>query len=137
MRAVLHQRQSVLVQIAPQIAAENRGGLLGQRAVHVHREVLDGRDQIFVLDLADKVQQLLGAAHGEGGDDHVAALAQRFVDDLRQLARVAANGESLDDMLPEAFAAVREAAWRVLGMKPLSACSSSAASRCTRGASPR
>ena len=29
-----------------------------------------------------------------------------------------ANGESLDDMLPEAFAAVREAAWRVLGMKP-------------------
>ena len=29
-----------------------------------------------------------------------------------------AHGESLDDMLPEAFAAVREAAWRVLGMKP-------------------
>ena len=29
-----------------------------------------------------------------------------------------AGGESLDDLLPEAFAAVREAAWRVLGMKP-------------------
>ena len=29
-----------------------------------------------------------------------------------------AKGESLDDLLPEAFAAVREAAWRVLGMKP-------------------
>ena len=29
-----------------------------------------------------------------------------------------ANGEDLDDLLPEAFAAVREAAWRVLGMKP-------------------
>ena len=29
-----------------------------------------------------------------------------------------ANGESLDDILPEAFAACREAAWRVLGMKP-------------------
>ncbi len=29
-----------------------------------------------------------------------------------------ANGEELDDLLPEAFAAVREAAWRVLGMKP-------------------
>ena len=28
------------------------------------------------------------------------------------------NGETLDDLLPEAFAAVREAAWRVLGMKP-------------------
>ena len=29
-----------------------------------------------------------------------------------------ANGESLDDLLVEAFAAIREAAWRVLGMKP-------------------
>ena len=29
-----------------------------------------------------------------------------------------AAGETLDDLLPEAFAAVREAAWRVRGMKP-------------------
>ena len=29
-----------------------------------------------------------------------------------------ADGETLDDILPEAFAAIREAAWRVLGMKP-------------------
>ena len=29
-----------------------------------------------------------------------------------------AKGETLDDLLPEAFAAVREAAWRVLSMKP-------------------
>ena len=29
-----------------------------------------------------------------------------------------ANGETLDDILPEAFAAVREAADRVLGMRP-------------------
>ena len=28
------------------------------------------------------------------------------------------DGETLDDILPDAFAAVREAAWRVLGMKP-------------------
>ena len=28
------------------------------------------------------------------------------------------NGESLDDILPEAFAVCREGAWRVLGMKP-------------------
>ena len=28
------------------------------------------------------------------------------------------QGEDLDDLLPEAFAAIREAAWRVLGMKP-------------------
>ena len=29
-----------------------------------------------------------------------------------------ANGETLDDILPEAFATVREAAWRVLGKRP-------------------
>ena len=29
-----------------------------------------------------------------------------------------AQGETLDDILPEAFAAIREAAWRVLGMRP-------------------
>ncbi len=29
-----------------------------------------------------------------------------------------AEGETLDDILPEAFAAIREASWRVLGMKP-------------------
>ncbi|MBE6976168.1 MAG: preprotein translocase subunit SecA [Ruminococcaceae bacterium] len=29
-----------------------------------------------------------------------------------------AKGETLDELLPEAFATIREAAWRVLGMKP-------------------
>ena len=29
-----------------------------------------------------------------------------------------AKGETLDDILPEAFAAIREAAWRVIGLKP-------------------
>ena len=29
-----------------------------------------------------------------------------------------ANGETLDDILPEAFATAREAAWRVLGLRP-------------------
>ena len=43
-----------------------------------------------------------------------AALSAK-TDEFRQ--RYAA-GETLDDLLPEAFAAVREAAWRVLGMKP-------------------
>ena len=28
------------------------------------------------------------------------------------------NGETLDDILPDAFAVCREADWRVLGMKP-------------------
>ena len=89
MGAVLHQRQRLLVQIAPQVAAEDGGGPLGQRTVHIHREVLHGLHQILILDLPDKVQQLLGAAHGEGGDHHVATPAQCLVDDLGQLVGIA------------------------------------------------
>ena len=36
-------------------------------------------------------------------------------DELKQRLN---NGETLDDILPDAFATAREAAWRVLGMKP-------------------
>ena len=54
-----------------------------------------------------------------GMEDQYAALTdaelrgktQEFKDRL-------AAGETLDDLLPEAFATAREAAWRVLGMKP-------------------
>ena len=44
-------------------------------------------------------------------DEEPKAKTQEFKD------RYAA-GERLDELMPEAFAAVREAAWRVLGMKP-------------------
>ena len=47
-----------------------------------------------------------------------------------------AGGETLDDILPEAFAVCREAAWRVLGMKH-SRSRSPAASPCTGPTSPR
>ena len=45
------------------------------------------------------------------GDDELAAKTGEFRDRL-------ANGASLDDLLPEAFAVVREAAKRTLGMRP-------------------
>ena len=38
-------------------------------------------------------------------------------DKTREFRERLANGETLDDLLPEAYAVVREAAWRVLGMK--------------------
>lgn len=43
-------------------------------------------------------------------DKELKAMTQEFRNRL-------ANGETLDDILPEAFAVCREAAWRVLGMK--------------------
>ena len=58
--------------------------------------------------------------------DKVEALEQEYaaLTDARLQAKTAefkaryAGGETLDDLLPEAFATCREAAWRVLGMKP-------------------
>ena len=48
-----------------------------------------------------------------------------------------ADGETLDDLLPEAYAVVREAARRVLEDGTLSRCRSSAALSCIRDVSPR
>ena len=58
--------------------------------------------------------------------DRVEALSEKYEqmsdEELRQvtprLKERLASGESLDDILPDAFAAVREADWRVLGMRP-------------------
>ena len=88
MGAVLHQRQRVGIQIAVQIAGENGGGTAGQRRVDVNREIRVGLHQLLILDLPDEVQQFLGAAYGEGGNHHVAALGHGVIDDFRQILGV-------------------------------------------------
>ena len=55
-----------------------------------------------VLALEPEMQQLT--------DEQLQAKTGEFKDRL-------AKGETLDDLLPEAFATCREAAWRVLGMR--------------------
>lgn len=87
--AVLHQLERVLVKIAAQVSAEYGGRRLGEGRVDIDRKIGHGLHQSPVLDLADKVQKLLRAADGEGRNDDVAALGERFVDDLRQLVGVA------------------------------------------------
>ncbi len=59
--------------------------------------------------LKDKVLAL-ESEFGALSDEQLQAKTPEFKERL-------ANGETLDDILPEAFAACREAAWRVLGMK--------------------
>ena len=59
--------------------------------------------------LKDKVLSLEGE-YGALSDEQLQAKTPEFKERL-------ANGETLDDILPEAFADCREAAWRVLGMK--------------------
>ncbi len=52
-------------------------------------------------------------------ESEYAALSQADLQGKTALFRERlAQGETLDELLPEAFAAIREAAWRVLGMKP-------------------
>ena len=60
--------------------------------------------------IADAIEKL-DAPYSKLSDAELRAKTDEFKQRL-------AEGETLDDILPEAFAAVREASWRVLGMKP-------------------
>ncbi len=60
--------------------------------------------------LVDQIEAL-ESKYAAMGDEELTAQTALFKERL-------AAGETLDDLLPEAFAAVREAAWRVVGMKP-------------------
>lgn len=59
--------------------------------------------------IADKIEELDGDMQ-KLSDDELRAKTDEFKNRLK-------NGETLDDILPEAFAVCREAAWRTLGMK--------------------
>ncbi|AIY85045.1 MAG: preprotein translocase subunit SecA [Clostridium baratii] len=59
--------------------------------------------------LVDKIESL-DSAMGELSEEQLKAKTGEFRERYK-------NGESLDDLLPEAFAVVREASWRVLKMK--------------------
>ena len=63
-----------------------------------------------VYPIADKIEALDGT-YSALTDEELKAKTPEFKQRLE-------NGETLDDILPEAFAAAREACWRVLGMKP-------------------
>ena len=63
-----------------------------------------------IYPIADAIERLDGE-YSKLSDDELRAKTDEFKTRL-------GKGETLDGILPEAFAAVREAAWRVLGMKP-------------------
>ena len=68
------------------------------------------RELKSIYPIADKVEAL-EAEYKDLTDAQLQAKTPEFRERL-------ANGETLDDLLPEAFAACREAAWRVLGLRP-------------------
>ena len=63
-----------------------------------------------ITPIVDKIEALSGE-YAALSDEELKAKTGQFKERLAQ-------GETLDDILPEAFATAREAAWRVLGMKP-------------------
>ena len=71
---------------------EDAGGLDGQGAVDVHREIAVAGHQVFLLDLPHEVEQLLGAAHRKAGDDHVAAPVKGALQNIHQLFDVVGAG---------------------------------------------
>ena len=75
--AALHQGEGFVVVALGKVFPEDRGGFARQRAVHKDREVFVALDTALGLDLADKIQKLLCAAHGKAGDDDIAALVER------------------------------------------------------------
>ena len=68
------------------------------------------RELKSIYPIADKIEALEEEYRGLT-DEQLQAKTPEFKQRLQQ-------GETLDDILPEAFAAVREAADRVLGLRP-------------------
>ena len=60
--------------------------------------------------IADKIEAM--------SDEYAALTDEQLRAKTDEFKQRYADGESLDDLLPEAFATAREASWRVLGMKP-------------------
>ena len=63
-----------------------------------------------IFPIADAIERL-DKTYSAMSDEELRAKTDEFRERL-------AAGETLDDILPEAFATAREASWRVLGMKP-------------------
>ena len=61
------------------------GRLNSQRAVHIDREAVMSGDESLLLDLTDKVKDLLRPAHCEGRNYNVSSAVQSSLDDLREL----------------------------------------------------
>ena len=98
----------------------------------VFTKVLRAGEGKKVRRLAELVP-LVGALEPEMQALSDEALAHKTVEFRERLDQ----GETLDDLLIEAYAVVREAAWRVLGPAPLRRAADGRAWRCTSGGSPR
>ena len=77
------------------------------------KKIFGTRSQREIKKLQPTLDKILALeeSYGKLSEEDLKAKTAQFKERLTQ-------GETLEDILPEAFAAIREAAWRVLGMKP-------------------
>ncbi|MBE6960684.1 MAG: preprotein translocase subunit SecA [Ruminococcaceae bacterium] len=76
-------------------------------------KIFGTRSQRELKKIQPTVDKILGL------EEEYAALSEEALKaKTKEFKERLSQGETLDDLLPEAFAAIREAAWRVLGMKP-------------------
>jgi preprotein translocase subunit SecA len=76
-------------------------------------KIFGSRNQRLLRQYGRSVNKINALEEGVQALDDAALRAK--TDDLRKRS---AGGEALDDLLPEAFAVAREAAWRTLGLRP-------------------
>ena len=77
--ALPDEPHGVMVHVPPEVAVKDRSSGLGKGGVDVNGEIGDRLHQMLFFDFADKVEQLLGASHGKGRNDDIAAPGHGFV----------------------------------------------------------
>ena len=86
--ALFQQRTGLGVKAVGVCIPEDAGGFGGQRAVNVDREVAVSFDKAFFLDLPQKIQHLLRAAHRKAGHHHVAAPVKGALQNFCQFCHI-------------------------------------------------
>ena len=92
----------------------DRLSVVGDRVGRSLKRVFGSRNERFIQTLrplVDEINELEGWAQGLSGEEMQA-------ETVRMKAEVAAGDSTLDDCLPKAFAMVREASVRTLGLRP-------------------
>ena len=79
-----HDGLCVVIQAGCIALEKNRGRFIGQRTVHIYREVRKFRKQLLLLDFPEEIQQFLRPADCKGRDNQGSAPAECPPENIRQ-----------------------------------------------------
>ena len=78
----------LLIKALIPVPVEDLRGFHSQRTVHIDREILMPVHQLLYLDLAEKIQHLLGPSYRKGRNHHIAAPVKSLLQDLGQFSHI-------------------------------------------------